>query len=300
MNCGNGEMIRIFHRMTISVIRLMPPSMAIFAFRILNKITKWMGAEYRAETYFKARLFCNPGDSLQMMILHFGVWEPNISHVIEQNLAPGDVFVDVGANIGYDTLLASSLVGPTGKVVAIEASPGTFSLLTRNLALNKAGNVRPVNAAVSDQRGKLNLYSVSQYNIGAVTTLASRGGKLEVAIDALPLDEILTREEISSVRLIKMDVEGAEALILQNILDRISMYPPSMDIIVEVSPDDGETVLSMIFDRFRSYGFSAYEIANPYDLDSYLKWKAPAPPAKIDRLPPRQADILFTRKALAH
>lgn len=75
-----------------------------------------------------------------------------MSRVIEQNLAPGDVFVDIGANIGYDTLLAASRVGAQGTVISIEASPRTFALLQRDIAANPfAANVRAVNAAVSDR-----------------------------------------------------------------------------------------------------------------------------------------------------
>lgn len=74
-----------------------------------------------------------------------------------ERLKPGDVFVDVGANIGYFSLLASKLVGPGGRVVAIEASPEVFDLLRRNLELNKAHNVRAVNVAISDREGSLQL-----------------------------------------------------------------------------------------------------------------------------------------------
>ncbi|NQW50844.1 MAG: FkbM family methyltransferase [Rhodospirillales bacterium] len=130
------------------------------------------------------------------MILHFGVWEPDVSRAIEQNLAPGDVFVDIGANIGYDTLLAS---------------PRTFALLQRNLEANaSSSSVRPANAAVSDRPGTLDLYEVNPGNIGAATTLASRGGTLMASVEALPLEQILTPDELSRLRLIKMDVEGAD------------------------------------------------------------------------------------------
>jgi protein-L-isoaspartate O-methyltransferase len=62
------------------------------------------------------------------MIFHFGIWEPEISYLTIELLDEGDVYVDVGANIGYDTLLASSLVGSSGKVVSIEAAPAIFAV----------------------------------------------------------------------------------------------------------------------------------------------------------------------------
>jgi precorrin-6B methylase 2 len=88
-------------------------------------------------------------DIIQQYIYYFGVWEPRITGWVSRHLAPGDTFIDVGANIGYYSLLASPLVGKTGTVVAIEASPRTFDDLLFNLELNNVSNVRPVNVAVS-------------------------------------------------------------------------------------------------------------------------------------------------------
>src|SRR2546429_7961962 len=92
-------------------------------------------------------------DILQQYIYYFGVWEPNLTRWIAQRLAPGDTFIDGGANIGYFTLLASKLVRDSGAGVAIEASPATFDALQRNLARNRARNGGAGNAAGSDCHG---------------------------------------------------------------------------------------------------------------------------------------------------
>jgi FkbM family methyltransferase len=231
------------------------------------------------------------------MILYFGVWEPDVSRVIEQNLSAGDVFVDIGANIGYDTLLASSRVGPKGKVVSIEASPRTFALLQRNLAANAASsNVRAVNAAVSDQKGTLDLYEINEGNIGAATTLASRGGTLMASVEALPLEQILTPDELARLRLIKMDVEGAEPPILRHLLEQLATYPATMDIVVEATPDDDFEAWRDVFDRMRAAGFTAWAIENDYELEWYLRWRRPAKLQRVDAMPARQQDLLFTRR----
>eukprot|EP01034_Spumella_vulgaris_P013429 gene13429-17142_t len=201
----------------MGTLRRLPLPAARLGFRAYNKALRTLGPEHLATTYFGARLYCNPQDLIQRMILYFGVWEPDVSRVIEQNLSAGDVFVDVGANIGYDSLLASSRVGAMGKVVSIEASPRTFALLQRNLAANpSSSNVRAINAAVSDRPGTLDLYEINEGNIGAATTLASRGGTLMASVEALPLAEILKPDELARLRLIKMDVEGAEPPILRH------------------------------------------------------------------------------------
>jgi len=291
-------MFQPLHKTTIGLIRRLPLPTARFAFRAYNKALRTLAAEHLATTYFGARIYCNPLDLIQRMILHFGVWEPDVSRVIEQNLAPGDVFVDVGANIGYDTLLASSCVGPTGRVVSIEASPRTFALLQRNLAANRASsNVRAVNAALSDRPGTLELYEVNAANIGAATTLASRGGTLVASVEALPLEQILTPEERSRLRLIKMDVEGAEPPILRHLLEHLPTYPASMDIVVEATPDDDPEAWRDVFELMHAAGFTAWAIANEYELEWYLRWRRPSALQRVDIMPARQQDLLFTRRS---
>jgi FkbM family methyltransferase len=290
-------MIQPLHRAIVGTIKRLPLPAARFAFRAYNKALRTLSPEHLATTYFGARLYCNPLDLIQRMILHFGVWEPDVSRVIEQNLAPGDVFVDIGANIGYDTLLAASRVGPQGTVVSIEASPRTFALLQRNIAANPfAANVRAVNAAVSDSPGTLDLYEVNEANIGAATTLASRGGKRMASVEALPLELILAPHELALLRLIKMDVEGAEPPILRHLLAQIALYPPTLEIIVEASPDDDPDAWCDVFERMHAAGFTAWAIENDYELEWYLKWRRPAKLQRIDTMPTRQQDLLFTRR----
>ena len=290
-------LIRWNHKATIAAICLLPLGLATLAARAYLKALKVLSIESCALTYFGARIYCNPKDLIQSCILGFGVLEPDVSFAIERNLAPGDVFVDVGANIGYDSLLALWRVGPSGKVVAIEAAPRTFAMLQRNLSLNNnPTNVRAVNVAASDSYGKLNLFEISETNIGAATTLASRGGKLMGAIGAIPLTDILTDEEIGRVRLIKMDVEGAEPIILRHLLEQLAMYPKTMDLIVEASPADNFGVWQDVFTRLRAAGFMAYEIPNSYGIESYIARQQQLPLRLIETVPEKQQDIFFTRR----
>lgn len=290
-------MIRLLHRAIVGTIRRLPLRAARFAFRGYDKVLRMLGPDHVATTFFGARMHCDPTDLIQRMILHFGVWEPDVSRVIEQNLKSGDVFVDIGANIGYDTLLASHRIGRAGQVVAIEASPRSFALLQRNLALNAASvNVRAVNIAVAEKPGRLDLYEIHDGNIGAATTLASRGGTRMASVEAAPLDEILTADEMQRLRLIKMDIEGSEPPILRHILDRLAIYPPTMDIVVEASPQDDAAAWQDVFDRLGTAGFSAWAIDNEYELDWYLRWRHPMALRRLTAMPARQQDILFTRR----
>lgn len=244
-----------------------------------------------ATTYYGATIHCDPVDSIQRSIIYYGVWEPAISRIVESSLAPGDLFVDIGANIGYDTLLAAT----RADVVAIEAAPHIYQKMLHNLDRNPelASRVRPVNIAVSDRVGELDLYDFGPRNIGATTTLPSRRGKKCATVRAAPLLDILSAEELARIRLIKMDVEGAETTILNDIFDHIEAFPEEMSIIFEANPEDDQSAFDVLFKRIQQ-NFVAYEVENGYSNAWYLKWKE-RPLTEIRTTPVRRTDILLTR-----
>jgi FkbM family methyltransferase len=270
------------------------PSWLLFN-RVLAKIVR----EPVCETYFGARIKCEIRDFIGRYLYNFGIWEPHISAFLQSRLSPGDVFCDVGANIGYETLLASRLVGPGGTVVSIEASPSITKKLHANLALNHTSNVRVVNAAVSDRRGMLTLYEARDGNSGTGTTLASRGLTKECDVAALPLTEILSKRERECLRLVKIDVEGGELPILCNLLDSIDEFPETMEIVVEMSPD-APAVLGVnsqgIVERFLKRDFRPFVLPNSYRPSAYLDFAGPQPPLPLIGPLSEQQDILFSRQ----
>ena len=114
--------------------------------------------ERHGRTRFGATITVNGSDIVGRDITFFGTWEPNLTASLSWRLSPGDTFVDVGANVGHFTLLASRLVGPTDRAVAVEPSPANLTLLTRNAASNRARNVQIVAAAASETAGALDFY----------------------------------------------------------------------------------------------------------------------------------------------
>jgi FkbM family methyltransferase len=250
----------------------------------------------RARTYFGAVVECDLWDRVPEFIFHFGHWEPNISYWIGQRLRRGDVFVDVGSNLGYYCLLASGITGPEGKIVAIEASPRIYTRLVQSVEGNSCANVRTVNVAVSQEPGRVTIYAGPAGNSGATSTLpAWRDGKAEAEVAALPLDQILSGEEIRRVRLIKIDVEGAEAPILRQIIGTIGSYPQDVEILVECTLVDQAREWEEIFAKFLQAGFFAFGIENDYSAGWYLQWRRPCPLRPIYSLPEGQTDVLFTR-----
>lgn len=91
--------------------------------RVVEPYLAWHPHKFMARTVFRSRIAGDTRDILHQYIYYFGVWEPHLTNWIGQQLAPGDTFIDVGANVGYFSLLASRLVGKSGVVVAIEPSP---------------------------------------------------------------------------------------------------------------------------------------------------------------------------------
>lgn len=256
------------------------------------------GIALEADTAFGARFHCALGDEIQGKLIFFGVWEPNLTAFLRRRLRPGDVFVDVGANIGYFTLLASRLVGAGGQVVSIEASPRVFATLGEHLARNGCANVRRVNLAVSDRPGMLRLYSGPSGNLGGTSTLGSRGAALEAEVPADRLDAVLTPEERTRARLIKIDIEGAEAPVLDTLIETIGTYGPEVEIVAEVNPasaaEFGRSAEDIIA-RFAALGFHAYLLENDYSAADYVTDQPPARPRRLREPLTKQADIVFSR-----
>jgi FkbM family methyltransferase len=285
----------LLHRTSISLFRRAGGKGARL-FGLYRRAWAKLARFQRAQTYFGAVVECDLRDRVPEFIFHFGHWEPNISYWIGQRLRRGDVFVDVGSNLGYYSLLASGIVGPEGKIIAIEASPRIYARLVQSLEANACANVRTENVAVAQEPGRVTIYSGPAGNSGATSTLPQwRDGKAEAEVAALPLSQILSSDEIRRVRLIKIDVEGAEAPILQQIVSTIDSYPQDVEILVECTLVDKAPEWEEIFAKFLNAGFFAFGIENDYSAGWYLQWRRPCPLRPIYSLPEGQTDVLFTR-----
>lgn len=254
-----------------------------------------------ATTRFGARMRLTPPDSVQTHIYCFGVWEPGVTAHIAASLGPGDVMVDVGANVGYDTLLAASRIGPTGRVHAIEASPAMFACLTENLRLNGTAGVVTHHAAVTDRASPVPIHLHDRANLGASTILPSlataRGARWEATVPGLPLPALVPPGELRAARLIKIDVEGAEGLVLRGLAPELGALSPRAEILVEVNAPvlaaQGIGVPGLLA-LMADGGFEAWEIPNTYQVEEYLAASPPAP-RRLRDAGFEQADLLFRR-----
>jgi FkbM family methyltransferase len=274
--------------------------------RIVDPYFAWHSHEFVAPTRFGSKVAGNTKDVIQQYIYYFGVFEPNLTNWIRQRLSPGDTFIDVGANIGYFALLASKLVGPSGKVVAVEASPTTFGDLMRNLERNRATNVRAVNVAASDQRGTVKLFRGPEHNIGMTGLFEEQEGikmEFECMIEAAPLAEILHADELRQTRLIKVDVEGAEWAVVGGMAPIFESRRPDLEIIIEIHPEllevQGKRVGDLM-DQFQRAGFYPYQLAKDFLISSHVRPTLPSRPQRLRAPIEEESDIVFSRTDADH
>lgn len=253
------------------------------------------------ESRFGARFAVDTQDLIQRYLYLFGVWEPHMTAWLQRRLRPGDGFVDVGANIGYYSVLASRLVGETGRVTAIEASPTFHERLLQQVRLNGCGNVRAVNAALSDSRKTLTFVLASSRNMGANSIVPYDGpAESTFEIEARPMGAVLTEEEITNARVIKIDVEGAEGSVVRGMAPLLGRLRPDAEITVEVTPDRMRQLgdsLEELMETLRSHGFHTYRLANSYSSASYpaTVWGKPAVPVRWWGTVTEESDLVFSR-----
>jgi FkbM family methyltransferase len=153
-----------------------------------------------------------------------GTYDPAESRLMKQHLHPGNTCFDIGAQAGYHTLFASSLVGPAGRVFAFEPSPRNFANIKRHLAMNHLANVSVVEAAVSDFDGISNF----DCSCSAVAGHLSAGGGL--AVRTISLDHEIDNGNLPEPDYIKIDAEGAEALILEGARKLLVRRHPTLSV----------------------------------------------------------------------
>ena len=166
-------------------------------------------------------------------------------------------------------------MGTSGQVVSVEASFDRARNLEKNVAINGLNNVRVLNMAVSDVPGRLKLYRGTAYNPGFSSTVSDRGQGVEQDVDAQPLDVILTEDEISRARIIKIDVDGAEERISRTLPKIFGNLPADAEFIVEIVPSlvhEADGLTRKIAELFENAGYAPYQLTNDYSADSYFRF----------------------------
>lgn len=152
-------------------------------------------------------------------------YEPEVSAALGARLSPGACVVDVGASIGYFTVLAGRAVGPGGRVMAFEPGPQNQSMLLLNVVHNELANVELLSYALSDRK-EIVAYRRLAAN-GVIVPLAGAGSVVTGdLVQAVPMDDALAAED--RIDVVKIDVEGAEGRVLRGGASVIDRYRPTI------------------------------------------------------------------------
>lgn len=183
-------------------------------------------------------------------------YEESTTRLLESALRPGMRVVDVGAHVGYYTLLAARCVGPTGRVYAFEPEPGNYGLLQANVALNAYAHVEAFPDAVADAIGESAMF-LSGLDSGRHSFYrngVTSGRRVPVRI--VTLDAVLERLGHPAIDLVKIDVEGGEPRVLQGMGALLARGLPRL--LIELAPCElaaaGATPQALM-DRLRALGF---------------------------------------------
>lgn len=207
------------------------------------------------------KMFLNPEDPMvTKRLVEERTWEPNETHWFLKRVKPGHVVVDVGANVGYYTLIAGKLVGETGRVYAFEPDPSAFAILERNVALNGLTNVVLEQKAASNEPGTLRLY-LSEENKGDHRIFETEEARESIEIEAVALDDYFEGRE-PRIDFIKIDTQGAEAVIIDG-LDRVIRANPAITLVVEFWPralHEFGRESDALLEKFEGYGFHFFSL----------------------------------------
>lgn len=188
-----------------------------------------------------------------------GCYEPFFLSLIKKNLNKGDVFVDIGANIGQHSLFASGVVGDEGKVIAFEPIPRTYDQFSRSVQKNSMKNVEIHNCGCGEAESTLEIF-FEEGNISGSSFIKSDDKDLKESISIVKADSILMKEK--KISFIKIDVEGFELEVLKGLQQTINKYHPI--ILIEYSPyyfdisdpNIGFEIISILVDS----GYNLYDL----------------------------------------
>jgi FkbM family methyltransferase len=249
------------------------PASSPFELPIANRVDPAPGRWLRIAVHERSETVSN-------ILRHHFTWQRALTVFIDRFLKPGDVFVDVGANLGYFTLVGANAVGRAGRVHSFEPEPHNMALLRRNLSLNGFGQVVCHEVAVGATSGVADL-SLSETNLGAhhLAGPADRGDTLQVPL--VTLEEALA-DEARPINLVKIDIQGGELDVLAGMAALLARPPGPPALLMEFNPaaledaDPGLERFQAFVARhgYRVHGFIANERAGvrppPLSMETLL------------------------------
>jgi len=188
-----------------------------------------------------------------------GAYEPGTQFFFMRVLRKGDVFVDVGAHIGYFSMVSAALVGDQGKVISVEPIDDNFQFLARNIEANKLNYAHAVNSVISDTEGEVQFHHNLDNDGGHAlwdprnhpSNEKTRQAPKSETLPSMTLETLLTKFGCDHVRAMKIDTEGAERMILES--GRTYFDRGAVDFVVAEVNGSGLVEMGSSVDDFFAY-----------------------------------------------
>ncbi|KQP40688.1 FkbM family methyltransferase [Methylobacterium sp. Leaf104] len=191
--------------------------LALFLRRVAIGLLR--GAPLDVERYgARMRLYPYNNNCEKKVLFTPQFFDPEERELLRSKLRPGCTFLDIGANIGAYALFVAAFAGPRARILAVEPQPDVFDRLTYNIAQNPFGTVKAVACAVADKAGELTLFVDPRNRGESSLKIVGTNEGAQIRVPALPLLDLARGEGIERIDAMKLDVEGAEDLILEPFL----------------------------------------------------------------------------------
>lgn len=199
---------------------------------------EWKSVWPRYRSYFDRQLQCivtaDLADWSGRSCYYWGRFF-DVTHqaVLRKFLAPGDTYIDIGANVGYQSLYAARLVGPTGSVLSFEPNPESYSVLAGHVAINRIAHCQTFQLALSDRGGEATLTQIDGHTGTANLRPEHRPALRSLTVPVRTGDEVLRSIAFRGKAFVKIDVEGFEQRVLAGLRDTL---PSVTAVAVEITP----------------------------------------------------------------
>lgn len=208
-------------------------------------------------------------EQVSRMIYFLGSHEPTETALVERILQPDWVVIDLGAQIGFYTLLVARKLDPSlGRVYSVEANPGTYQRLRYHVMINELHHVTVINRAIGETSGPVDLFPGPGHNTGLSSVLDRGCGVVPVTVSQITLDELVYKYGLRRCDLIKIDVEGAEAAVVNGGLETLRRFRPRL--LVELNAPMLERAGSSPTDLAKTLHRLGYELYDPGCTDEPL------------------------------
>lgn len=220
--------------------------------RVLALTTRWQRNRSVIHEINGIRFDLDLNEVIDASLYYSGTFEANAEKAIAASVQPGMVAIDVGANIGYHTLPLAKLVGPAGRVIAIEPTSRAFTRLQRNAELNAFSNISFVKVGLGDQDlGPTEVAFQSSYRLDGTAQ------DIRETVTLTTVDAVVREQNVTRVDFIKIDVDGFEGKVFRGAAETLRRFKPR--ILFEITPsamkENGDDPLTLLYE-LHSLGYT--------------------------------------------